>query len=69
MLWRGLLFPISSAAPEGWHLFNSFSNLWICGQICSTRELNMLTDFDTPTVKFRRLITGIVLFGGEVTFF
>ena len=62
MLWRGLLFRISFTRPESWHLFNSFSYFLICGHICSTCEVNMLTDFHTSTMKFRRLMEGIVLF-------
>ena len=55
-------FRISPAPPEGWHLFNSFYYLLICGHICSTCEVNMVTDFHTSTMKFRRLMAGIDLF-------
>ena len=55
-------FRISSAHPEGWHLFNSFSCLLICGHICSTCEVNMLTDFHNSTMKFRQLMAVIDIF-------
>ena len=49
-------FRISSAPPYGCHLFNCFYNLLICGNICSTCEVNIVTDFHTSTMRFRRLM-------------
>ena len=61
MLWREYYFRVSSALPDGWHLFNSSSNLLICGHICSTCEVNLMTDFHTSTMKFRRHMAIILL--------
>ena len=36
--------------------------LLICGHICSTCEVNKLTDFHTSTMKFRQLMARIYLF-------
>ena len=55
----GYYFRISSTPPEGWHLFNIYSYLLICGHISYTCEVNMLTDFQTSTMKFRRIIARI----------
>ena len=55
-------FQIISAPPVGWHLYNKFSYLLICGYIYYTCDLIMLSDFLTSTMKFRQLMVRIDLF-------